>query len=634
MLRNMKQKLFLEAALQGDLNLLKEMKKMKNGRGSMDELPECVDGAEGEQEIADKFKDVYEKLYNSANSDVEMEALKEKIQGLISIEDSEQEIMKVTGEIVKEAITKMKSHKMDVSQGYTSDCLLHAPDILFNQLAMVFQDWMRHGVITQSILACAFIPLLKNSLKNPGNTDSYRAIAGSSLILKCFETCILIIWGDKLNSDSLQFGFKKKCSTSSATWLVQEVLQHFLKRGSNPIAVVLDCSKAFDLAKFNIIFNSLLERGLPAVVVRVLCYSYQEQVAWTRWGRKTTSSNFKISNGTRQGAVASPCFWNIYIDPLFSRLRKGGCGCTIAGVWCGVVGYADDLILLAPCRQAAQNMLQICEEFAKEYNISFSTDNDPAKSKSKAIYMIGQGRRNLAKPVNLNLCGKELPWVDRAEHLGHALHSDGTMRQDIKEKRAQFIDTAVKIKESFSTAYPPQQIYAIEKYCCSWYGSSLWDLNSKEVEMVCASWRTCCKLTWDVPRATRSYLVQETLIPEVTPLRVRLLMNFRGFFKSLLNSPSPEVQVVAMLAGLDITSTAGSNMELLRSETGMNPWTAPYYKLKEALVNKATVKIPPRDFWRPTYLAKLLEQRLALYHIGEDKAVEGVQALIDSLCTS
>ena len=169
-------------------------------------------------------------------------------------------------------------------------------------------------------------------------------------------------------------------------------------------------------------------------------------MAWTRWGRKTTSNCFKISNGTRQRAVAGPCFWNIYIDPLFSRLRKGGCGYNIAGVWCGVVGYADDLILLAPCRQAAQEMLQICEEFAKEYNISFSTDIDPVKSKSKAIYKVGQGNRNMTKPVNLKLCGENLPWVDRAEHLGHALHSDGTMRQDIKEKRAQFIDTAVKIR--------------------------------------------------------------------------------------------------------------------------------------------------------------------------------------------
>ena len=73
-------------------------------------------------------------------------------------------------------------------------------------------------------------------------------------------------------------------------------------------------------------------------------------------------------------------------------------------------------------------------------------------------------------------------------------------------------------------------------------------------------------------------------------------------------------------------------MEMLSSETGMNPQTTPYNKLKEALMKMATVEIPPGDFWRPSYLAKLLRQRLALYHSGEDEAAMGVQALIDSLC--
>ena len=59
-----------------------------------------------------------------------------------------------------------------------------------------------------------------------------------------------------------------------ATWLIQEVLQHYLRHGSKPVAVVLDYSKVFDLAKFNILFNRLLPRGLPAVVVRVLAFSY------------------------------------------------------------------------------------------------------------------------------------------------------------------------------------------------------------------------------------------------------------------------------------------------------------------------------------------------------------------------
>ena len=86
---------------------------------------------------------------------------------------------------------------------------------------------------------------------------------------------------------------------------------------------------------------------MPAVVVRVLVYSYTEQVAWVRWGRSCCSGTFGIANGTRQGSVASPAFWNIYLDPLFTALRELGVGCYVAGVYVGVVGYADDLILLA-----------------------------------------------------------------------------------------------------------------------------------------------------------------------------------------------------------------------------------------------------------------------------------------------
>ena len=231
------------------------------------------------------------------------------------------EAEKITVEVVKSAAVKMKPHKMDISQGFTRDCFLNAPDIFFSLISLVFQDWLIHGTVTRSVLSCAFIPLLKSSLKDPAKTESYRAIAGSSLLLKLFEKCVLIVWGDKLTSDSLQFGFKRGCGTSSATWLVQEILQHYLRGGSKPIAVVLDCSKAFDLAKLDVLFNWLLvDRKIPPIVVRVLAYSYQEQLAWVRWGRGCTSATFKISNGTRQGSIASPAFWSVYLDPLFALL--------------------------------------------------------------------------------------------------------------------------------------------------------------------------------------------------------------------------------------------------------------------------------------------------------------------------
>ena len=315
------------AAMVGDIELMKEMKRLRTGKGPMEELADTVDGVTGENEVAGKFKEVYEALYNSSSSVNEMTTIKMKIQELIQVEDNEHEVSKVTADIVKQAVCMMKPHKMDVSQGFSSDAILHAPDLLFSLLALVFRDWLTHGTVTQSILACAFIPLVKNSLKDPALTESYRAIAGSSLLLKIFERCILIIWGDNMNSDTLQFGFKKKCSTSTATWLVQEVMRHYLHQGTKPIAVVLDCTKAFDLARFNLLFDRLLERAVPGIVVRVLVFSYQEQLAWTRWGRTCTSSTFGISNGTRQGSVASPMFWSVYLDPLLGQLREAGVGC-------------------------------------------------------------------------------------------------------------------------------------------------------------------------------------------------------------------------------------------------------------------------------------------------------------------
>ena len=189
---------------------------------------------------------------------------------------SVQEVSKLTGSIVKQAMTEMKPKKSDVSGYFTSDALLHSPDILFEQLAAVFWSWLTHGTVTPALLVCAFLPLLKSSLKDPACPSSYRAIAEASLVLKLFEKVILKVWGHLLSSDSLQFGFKAKTSTTHCTWMVTEVVQHLLRNGTNPIVTVLDCTKAFDLCKFSTLFTRILESGVPAIVVRCLMTMYED----------------------------------------------------------------------------------------------------------------------------------------------------------------------------------------------------------------------------------------------------------------------------------------------------------------------------------------------------------------------
>ena len=95
--------------------------------------------------------------------------------------------------------------------------------------------------------------------------------------------------------------------------------------------------------------------------------------------------------------------------------------------------YNIDLIifirykLLAPNREAAQVMLQVCEEFAAKSNILFSTDPDPKKSKSKALYVVGPRGAALARPAPHCSCvAAPCPgWTEQSIWVIHC-----TMRQD------------------------------------------------------------------------------------------------------------------------------------------------------------------------------------------------------------
>ena len=452
----------LAAALQGDTALLHEMKQIRKGGGGPAELPDTVAGANGKEEIVEKFRMIYSGLYNSASTEAEMEVLHAKVKGMITPESVHQ-VSRITGSVVKAAVCSMKARKSDVSGCYTSDALLNAPDILFEQLAIIFRSWFTHGKITPSMLAWSFLPLLKSSLKDPANTASYRAIAGSSLIIKLFEKVILLLWGHLLSSDSLQFGFKARTSTTQCTWMVSEVVQHLQRTGTNPIVTVLDCTKAFDLCKFSTLFRRILDTGVPPIVVRCLMAMYEDQHGWVRWGQ-AKSEMFTITNGTRQGAVLSPTFWAVYCDLMIKELRQLGVGAHVAGMFMGVACYADDVVLIAPCRQAMQMMLNMVEDFAARYNISFSTDPDPKKSKSKCIFVVGK-RRGLAKPSPLTLCGDSLPWVESAVHLGHELHESGLMDHDAVVKRAQFIDNSVEVRMMFEWAAPAEVRTALKTYC-------------------------------------------------------------------------------------------------------------------------------------------------------------------------
>ena len=127
------------------------------------------------------------------------------------------------------------------------------------------------------------------------------------------------------------------------------------------------------------------------------------------------------------------------------------------------------------------------------------------------------------KPAPLILGGRELPWVATASHLGHELHESGNMEHDAKVKRAEFIDKSVEIRETFKFASPVEVLQALKIYCSSFYGSMLWDLTGNGASQVFNAWNMAIKLTWDCPRETRNYLVQQVLSCDMTSARTDIM---------------------------------------------------------------------------------------------------------------
>ena len=119
-------------------------------------------------------------------------------------------------------------------------------------------------------------------------------------------------------------------------------------------------------------------------------------------------------------------------------LRRLQLGCSVGGCWFGACWYADDLIILAPYREVLQRMLDICEAYAVDHNLTFSTDPVPARSKTKCIYFCGRpGHVRYPQPVQLG--GKDQPWMESADHLGHCVSQVTNMEKDCQRARAIFI---------------------------------------------------------------------------------------------------------------------------------------------------------------------------------------------------
>ena len=415
-----------------------------------------------------------------------------------------------------------------------------------------------HGYTADNLLLNVLKPIPKDVRGNLSDSNNYRGISLCSSLSKAVDNIIIKRYGNLLNTNELQFGFKPNHSTNVCTGIMKHVISYYNNNNTNVYACKLDASKAFDRVQYGTLFEILQKRRMPVIVIRLLLDMYTRQSTCILWNG-SRSTVFDTKNGVRQGGVLSPILFCVYMDELFTRIRKSGYGCHVGHISYAVFGYADDVKLLSPTIRGLQKLLEICETFAQEYNVTFNAEKTQCIRYGKYAYT-----RDTHSGVMLE--GKLLNWHSSITYLGSVLRYDLSDDADIRQKVGICVSQVNNLNKRFGQLSMRVKSKLMQSYCCSWFGCQTWDINCKYAKKMNISWNKAVRRVLGIPYRTHTALLPYLI--ENPSFRKQHTSRYIKFYNSLLMSDNDSVKYIAECAYVNVTSVLGINRVHCQSTYG------------------------------------------------------------------
>lgn len=139
--------------------------------------------------------------------------------------------------------------------------------------------------------------------------------------------------------------------------------------------------------------------------------------AYTDW--------FDINKGVRQGCVASPWLFNLFMDSCLNDLRESECGLRMGELLVKCLLYADDQVLLASSAGELKDMVTIMDEAFKKKGMKINV--------SKTKSMVFEREENVTK-CEIMIGDEKVEQVNEFIYLGSLFTRDGKCDGDIERR--------------------------------------------------------------------------------------------------------------------------------------------------------------------------------------------------------
>ena len=157
----------------------------------------------------------------------------------------------------------------------------------------------------------------------------------------------------------------------------------------------------------------------------------------------------------RQGGILSPFLFNIYVDELLHMLSISGFGCHIGSAFFGCIMYADDLILLSPSLCGLQCMVDICSDYANDYDLVFNAKKTVGTIVNKPKFAIS----------DLFMNNHIIQLTDHFKYLGIHFIAGRDLSVDIIPVRRKFFIACNSIIARSHGLAEPVRVQLIKSFC-------------------------------------------------------------------------------------------------------------------------------------------------------------------------